>query len=414
MAYSLATAVFLVPLGKLADIHGRKRAYALGLIIYTVASCLCAMSPSASALIASRVGQGLGSAMIFGTGIAILSSVYPVEQRGHVLGINTAVVYAGLSAGPFLGGLLVGQWGWRSAFWVNLPLGTAALLFIVWRVRGEWQGSPDDPFDLTGSLIYGGAIIAVMYGLSLLPRLWGAWLLILGLLFGAVFVGQERRAPSPVLDLSLFRGNRVFTLSGVAAMLNYWATSSVTFLLSLYLQYIQGMTPQRAGLILVAQPIVMAVLSPMAGRLSDRHEPRLVASAGMGLTVLGLALLALLGERTALVHVLVALVVLGTGFALFSSPNTSALMGSVARRHYGMASGLVGTMRLFGQMLSMGVTMLLFSLYMGQAQITPAYHGRFLSSARTGFALSAVLCSLGVLASLARGRMHAQVERPTH
>ena len=253
-----------------------------------------------------------------------------------------------------------------------------------------------------------------MYGLSLLPRLWGAWLLILGLLFGAVFVGQERRAPSPVLDLSLFRGNRVFTLSGVAAMLNYWATSSVTFLLSLYLQYIQGMTPQRAGLILVAQPIVMAVLSPMAGRLSDRHEPRLVASAGMGLTVLGLALLALLGERTALVHVLVALVVLGTGFALFSSPNTSALMGSVARRHYGMASGLVGTMRLFGQMLSMGVTMLLFSLYMGQAQITPAYHGRFLSSARTGFALSAVLCSLGVLASLARGRMHAQVERPTH
>lgn len=404
-AYSLATAVFLVPFGTLADIYGRKRIYILGIVLYSLASGLCALAPSGPALIAARAGQGVGSAMIFGTGIAILTSIFPSEQRGQVLGINTAAVYIGLSAGPFLGGLLVGQWGWRSVFWINVPLGGIALLVTLCKVRGEWAGSPGAPFDLAGSAIYGIATVAAMYGLSLLPQPIGAWLILVGFAAGAAFVWQEGRIARPVLDLALFRGHRTFTLSSIAALINYAATSSVTFLLSLYLQYIKGMSPRQAGAVLIAQPILMAIFSPLAGRLSDHIEPRLIASAGMALTVVGLALLSALGEDTGLAYILGSLVILGLGFAFFSSPNTSAIMGSVERRYHGVASGMVGTMRLFGQMLSMGLAMLLFSLYMGRVQITPEYYGRFLQSVRTDWIISALLCLLGILASLARGRV---------
>lgn len=405
--YTLATAVLMVPFGKLADIHGRKRVYALGVVIYTVASVACALAPSGVLLIALRAVQGVGSAMVFATGIAILTSVYPQNQRGQVLGITTAVTYAGLSAGPFLGGLLIGQWGWRSVFWINLPLGALTLVFLLWKVTGEWAGAPGDPFDLAGALVYGLAVVSLMVGFSRLPEGLGWWLVLLGLVAGAVFVWQEGRVRRPVLDLALFRGNRVFTLSGVSALVNYWATSSVTLLLSLYLQYIQGMTPQQAGAALIVQPVIMAVFSPLSGRLSDRIEPRLLASAGMGLSVIGLLGLTALGARTTLGYVIACQVVLGLGFGLFSSPNTSAIMGAVERRHYGLASGMVGTMRSFGQMLSMAVAMLLFSVFIGPAQITPAHYGAFLQSTRTNFLVSALLCSAGVVASLARGRLPA-------
>lgn len=403
-SYSLAAAVFLLPFGKLADIHGRKRIFLWGTILYTVASFLCALVSSSAALIAFRVVQGVGAAMLFATSTAILTSVYPSGERGRVLGINTAAVYIGLSVGPFLGGLMVEAWGWRSVFWINVPLGLLTIAFTLWKMRGEWVGSPNDHLDLPGSAIYGLAVIALMYGFSQLPSLHGAWLILAGFVAGVAFIWWEGRAQFPVLELSLFRSSRVFTFSSLAALTNYAATASVTFLLSLYLQYIKALSPREAGMILVAQPIMQATFSPLAGRLSDRVEPRIVASIGMGFTIVGLILLTLLGDQTSITYVIISLLLLGFGFALFSSPNVSAIMGAVERRFYGVASGMVGTMRLFGQMLSMGIAMILFGLYMGQVQITPEYYGRFLQSARTAFMISAVLCFCGILASLARGK----------
>ena len=401
--YTLAAAVFLVPFGKLADIWGRKLIFAWGLAVYSLASLLCALADSATMLLVFRALQGIGAAMIFGTGVAILTSVYPSGERGRVLGINTAAVYAGLSTGPFLGGLMVAGWGWRSVFAVNVPLGLIALLFTVWKLRGEWRDAEGETFDLVGSGIYGLSVIAVMYGLSRLPGWGGLQLILVGFVAGLAFVHYEARQSQPVLDLKLFRGHRTFVLSSLAALINYSATSAVTFLLSLYLQYIKGLPPQQAGTILVAQPIVMAVLSPLAGRLSDRIETRIVASAGMAITVVGLVMLWMLGETSSLGYVIACLMVLGLGFALFSSPNTSAIMGAVERRFYGVASGLMGTMRLFGQMLSMGIVMLLFALYMGRVQITPEYYLSFLRSAKTSFGIAAILCFIGLFASLARG-----------
>jgi len=220
------------------------------------------------------------------------------------------------------------------------------------------------------------------------------------------FVRWEMRQRSPVLDMALFRNSPVFAFSNLAALINYSATSAVAFLLSLYLQYIKALSPSQAGLVLVAQPIVQAVFSPLSGWWSDRIEPRLMASAGMALTVVGLALLSLLSATTALGFVVVSLILLGLGFALFSSPNTNAVMSAVERRWYGVASSTLATMRLVGNMLSMGITMLIFSVFIGRVQITPEHYALFLTSARTIFAIFALLCLGGVFASLARGKVH--------
>ncbi len=402
--YSLATAVLLLPCGKLADIHGRKRVFIIGVALYTVASALCALAPSSATLLAARVVQGFGAAMIFATSTAILTSIYPASDRGRVLGINTAAVYLGLSAGPFLGGLIVGALGWRAVFWLNLPLTVLTLLFTLTQVHGDWADSPDDTLDLPGSLIYAAAVVALIVGFGQLPHLRAVPIIALGLVAGYAFLRQEGRCASPVLDLGIFRGNRVFTMSSLAALVNYAATASIAYLMSLYLQYIQSLTAAQAGLVLVAQPIVQTVFSPLAGRLSDRVQARYVASLGMAFTVAGLAMLTALSADTTLAYIIAALVVLGFGFALFSSPNVSALMGAVPRRHYGVASGLVAAMRTFGQMVSMGTVMILFTVFMGSAQITPEVYGAFLTSTRTAFVISAVLCAFGVFASMARGR----------
>jgi MFS family permease len=219
------------------------------------------------------------------------------------------------------------------------------------------------------------------------------------------FVRWETKVEYPVLNISLFGNNRVFAFSNLAALINYSATSAISFLLSLYLQYTKGLTPQDAGLILVSQPVVMAIFSPLAGRLSDKIEPRIVASAGMTLTVVGLLLFTFLNSTTDLAFIIFSLVLLGFGFALFSSPNTNAVMSSVEKRFYGVASATLGTMRLTGQMLSMGIAMLVFALYLGRAQITPEKYPAFLTSTKTAFIIFAVLCFGGIFASLSRGKV---------
>lgn len=232
----------------------------------------------------------------------------------------------------------------------------------------------------------------------------------LGLASLAGFVLLERRVRSPVLDISLFSGNQVFALSNVAALVNYSATSAVGFLLSLYLQYVRGLDARGAGLVLVAGPVVQAAISPLAGRLSDKVEPRIVASIGMGLTVVGLISFSFLGSGTPLGLIVAGLVLLGAGFGLFSSPNMNAIMGCVERRNYGIAAGMVATMRMVGQMFSMGIAMLLLAVFVGRVQITPAQHAGLLPAMRVAFVVFAALCLGGVFASLARGKLHGMVK----
>ncbi len=403
-SYLLSAAVFLVPFGRLADIHGRKRVFVGGLAIYAVTSQLCALAPSADLLLAARVAQGLGGGMVFGTAVALLTSVFAGPRRGEAFGINVAAVYLGLSLGPFLGGFLTSHFGWRSVFHVNAALGTGTTLVAAWGLVGEWAEARGESFDIVGSVLSASGLVALMYGLGRLPDAIGALLVVVGAGILVGFVAFELRCRYPVLDMSLFFNNRVFALSNLAALINYAATFAVGFLLSLHLQEVAGLTAQAAGVVLVVQPLVQAAVSPFAGRLSDRVDSRLVASSGMAVIVVGLVLLAAVGAGTPRAFVVACLVVLGCGFGLFSSPNTNAVMASVNRRSYGVASATLAIMRLAGQMLSMGVAGLILGLYVGREPLSEARHAAFLAAMRASFITFSALCVLGTFASLARGR----------
>ncbi len=404
MGFLLSSAVFLVPFGKAADIMGRKKIFLYGNILVALSSLFCALSTSGSMLIIIRIVQGVGSAMTFATGMAILTSAFPPHERGKALGINVSAVYMGLSIAPFIGGILTQTLGWRSLFIATLPFAALVIILIILTIKTEWAEAKHEKFDFTGSLIFMIAISALMIGFSKLPET-HAWIITgTGLMGMAVFTRVELKQPWPVLDIDLFRKNRVFAFSNLAALINYAATFAVSFILSLYLQYSQGLTPLEAGSIMVTQPFIMMLVASISGRLSDTYDSRILSSLGMGISVIGLVMLSFLDGATGKAYIIASLVVLGTGFGLFSAPNTNSVMSSVAKKYLGVASATVGTMRLTGQMMSMGIATMVLNIYIGKSSIGPENQDLFLSSVKVVFLLFGGLCFLGVFASLARGK----------
>lgn len=404
-ALLLAGAVFLVPFGRIADIHGRKRVFLIGTIIYTVSSILCITASSGLSFILYRGLQGVGNAMVFATSLAIITSAFPAEERGRALGINLASIYVGLAAGPFIGGFLTQHLGWKSIFLVQILIGTSVTALILLMLRAEWRSARGERFDLAGSAIYAAALVMIFYGFSILSSHIGIALTALGFLAFLGFIAWEGRTDHPVLEIDLFKHNRLFAFSNLAALLYYTATFAIPFLLSLFLQYVQDLTPEVAGIVLVSEPVMMALLSPFAGRLSDYAQPRVISSVGMVLTTIGIVMLAFIGSRTTITYVIISLVFVGVGFGLFSPPNTNAIMGSVSGKYSGVASGTTGTMRLLGQMSGMGAALLVFALIIGKVPITAEHNGVFLESLRILFIVFSILCFCGIFVSLSRGRM---------
>jgi MFS family permease len=275
----------------------------------------------------------------------------------------------------------------------------------LWKLEGEWADAKGEKLDVIGSALYGFSLVALMYGFSLMTEMQGTWLILISITGLAVFVRWEMKVKAPLLDTNLFRNNKAFTFSVLAALINYSATFAVVFFLSFYLQDIKGLSPESAGIILVSQPIVMTVFSPLAGRLSDKIEPRTVASIGMAFTTLGLFLFSFLNEETTMEYIIASLIIIGFGFALFSSPNTNAVMSSVEKKFYGVASATLGTMRLTGQMLSTGIATLILTIYVGNVRIAHENYSLFLISEKAAFIVFAALCFAGIFASLARGKV---------
>ncbi len=406
--YILASAVFLLPMGRIADIAGRQKIFLWGTAGFTLLTFLCAVSWSIDSLILFRVLQGITASMIYATGMAIISSVYPAGQRGKAMGLAVTATYTGLSLGPVLGGFICQHLGWRSIFFFTALVGLFAVVFIMTRVRDKSISARGEKFDLAGSMLYMFGLAALLYGMSSLSSTpLAKYILIAGVILMTGFILLESRIPFPLINLRLFSHNIVFAFSNLAAMINYSATFAIGFLLSLYLQVIRGYSPQTVGFVLLAQPVIMALFSSFAGSLSDRIEPRIVASCGMGLNALGLFLFTLLGNATPVWMVALNLALIGFGFALFSSPNTNAIMGSVDKQFYGVAASTVSTMRMIGMSMSMAVVTLLIALFVGDTELRQTDPALFLTSFRIAFAIFGILCAGGIFASLARGNVRS-------
>jgi MFS family permease len=245
---------------------------------------------------------------------------------------------------------------------------------------------------------------ALMYGFSKLPSLPGWIITGAGLLLMPLFVFREKKALYPLFDMTLISKNRVFAFSSLAALIHYAATSAIGFFLSLFLQYIKDLGPRDAGFVLMSWPLTMALISTAAGKLSDRHNPGILASTGMAVTSLGLIILCFLTEQTPVWLIVGVLIIMGAGFSLFSSPNSNAIMSSVEKRQLGNASGMLGTMRNVGQTLSMAIALMLLALYMGQEKINPGNYLQLMNSMKSGFVVFSILCFAGIFASLARNK----------
>lgn len=351
--YLLTTALFMLPFGRLGDIVGRKKIFMYGLILFTLSTLAITFSKNIGYFLIFRSLQGLSSAMIFGNTMAIITSVFPPGERGKAMGINITAVYAGLSSGPFLGGLLTEYFGWRSIFIVLIPIGAIAALLTFRKIEIEWA---------------------------------------------------EANRKKPLLDINLLLSNKVFSYSNLAAMIHYSATSAIGFFLSLYLQYLKGFDAKTAGIILITQPVMMAVFSIPAGKLSDRINPGYIASTGIGLTAIGIFALTFIEQSTSLIYIVSILAFNGFGYALFSTPNSNAIMSSVEKKHLGVASGMLGTMRMVGQTISLGIAMLLIALFIGKDKISPDNYPALLKTIKTGLFIFALICIPAIFASLARNK----------
>ena len=401
--YILPHAAFLLPFGRLADVIGRKRIYAGGMLFFSVMSLGCGIASSFPVLLICRIFQGIASAMIFGNSMAVLTSVVPPAERGRAMGLTTAVTYLGLAVGPVLGGFICDHLNWRFIFYLISGISAVAFCLAGIKLKDDRRNNKSDRFDVPGSLLWVPGILLFLFGVSDISE---GFIYILCALFGiivlAMFFVREKRTPSPVLPVGAFLGNRVFAFSSLAALISYSATFAVTFLLSLYLQSVRRLGISESGLILLAQPVVMAVVSPFAGRLSDRIDSRVPASAGMGITALGLLFFVFLNRETSVLPIVLNLAFLGLGFGLFASPNNNAIMGSVDKEFFGLASSTVGTARLLGQAFSMTAVALITSLYMKNMTFdSPGYAEGLMKSSRVSFAVFTIFCLTGVFVSLA-------------
>jgi len=402
LSFLLASAALLLPLGRFADLNGHRNVFLAGNLVIAFSAAGAALASNGSILIAFRAIQGIGSAMVFGTGMAIVTSLFPPHERGKMIGINVTAVYLGLTLAPLIGGVLTEQFGWRSIFITTVPVSFVTAILGFWALPKDKKVTHSEPFSWMGTILYIPAITFSVFGFSHLPDLNALVILVIGIVLLILFVKQQLHQEHPLLDLRILFGNKPFALANAAAFINYAATFALTFVLSLLLQYAYGLQPRSAGMWLLIPSICMMVTAPIAGKLSDTIDPGIPASVGMGLTGIGLLIITILPSNIELAILTIPMAIIGIGLGLFSSPNTNAIMSGVEKRYLGIASALVSTMRVTGQAVSMGIAALVIHAVLGDQQVTAQTLPQFYVASKIILGGSAVICGVGVFASMAR------------
>ena len=403
-AFLLSSVVFMVPLARAGDIVGKKKMFLMGLVAIAVACVLASVSPSFLWLVACRVMMGFGSAALVTTSVSLITDVFPRESRGGAIGLQTMCVYIGLSLGPPLGGTLNDMIGWHALFLFVVPLAVVSFICML-SFRHEICPSAGRSFDGKGGVLYGIGILLAMGGVINMPEVWAVAMLVVGIAVIALFARWEARAPDHLLDVRLFK-SKVFAGSCLATFLNYAASYSISYFLALYLQEIGAISATEAGMMMLVQAALQAVVTPLFGQLSDRVEDkRILPTAGMAITGAGVSLFLFYGIEVDYVLVVATMLIVGFGLGMFSAPNTSVVMGSVRPEETGEASAMVAVMRQSGMMVSMGIAMLFISVIMGGSDnLVPENYGSFLDVIHISFAVCLGMCVVGTLASFLRGK----------
>jgi EmrB/QacA subfamily drug resistance transporter len=410
--YLLVISGLLLSVGRAGDLFGHKRFYLAGFVVFVVGSALCGLARSAGLLIALRALQALGASMLMATGPAILTRSFPMTMRGRALGALGTFTYLGLTVGPSFGGWLAGAYGWPSVFYINVPVGVVAILLAMRSVADDRAERREESFDFMGAALFTIGLVALLVALNQ-GHAWG-WTsaLTVGLIVASaavlvLFVRAELHRDDPMLDLSLFRG-RVFSAATASALLNYACVYSVLFVLPFLLIQGRGLSASEAGVVLTAQPIVMAVVAPVSGTMSDRLGSRGLATAGMLVLGIGLVLLALLVTHASLGAIAGALAVVGLGVGTFVSPNNSALMGAAPMHRQGIASGVLATARNVGMVLGVGFAGAVFTTVLSRAS-TPATG--LPAAVKASLLAAAVLAAVGTVLSALRPKAIAAAAR---
>lgn len=398
--FLLVVSALLLTFGRLGDLRGHRPIYLLGFTIFLAGSLLCGFAGGPGRLIAARAVQALGAAMLFANSPGILTKAFPPEARGRVLGLLSTMTYLGLTAGPTLGGWMTERWSWRWVFFINIPAGLLALALGARYIPRESPPEAERRFDFGGAMAFMAGLTALLLGLNQ-AHAWG-WpsaptilTLLGGVLILALFIWIERRVEGPMLDLSLFRV-RIFSTATASAGLNYVSIYTCLFLMPFYLIQARGLSPAQAGALLTVQPLVMAVVAPISGSLSDRIGSRLPSTLGMAILSVGAVLLARLEAASSFREIAIALGIVGLGTGIFISPNSSALLGAAPRNRQGIAGGILATARNVGMVLGVGISGAIFATMLARgADVFAALRG--------GFIAAAVAAILGVAISAARG-----------
>ncbi len=397
--FLLVVAVLSVPAGQISGKYGLKKVTIISVILFILISIANVLVTSSEQFLLCRLVLGIALSFFNVTSMAMVVSAFDPEERGKALGITITGVYIALSLAPVLGGILNYQLGWRSVVLFGVPFLLVILVLLLTKVDEEWVTFEGVPLDLKGSVLYGIGMVLFIYGFTILNEPLGVILTALGVIFLVIFGFIELRQAHPVFDIRFFK-NRRFLSANFASLCAYLATFAVTTILNYHLQYIKGFDSQTAGIILLAAPLCQVVLAPIAGRLSDKYVPQVLAAIGMGLGTVSLALFSFLGEATSLEFLIVSMIIYGVGFGLFSPPNTNVIMSSVPPKDTSVASASVATMRTVGQAMSLGILTLVFAFVMGDVPIVEQYYPLLISSCQITCLICVVLCIASVFASL--------------
>ena len=397
--FFLAMAVFTVPAGQISGKFGVKKSLLVGVVIFLIGSVGAVLSFSTESFMLFRIIQGASVALVNVSGMAMVVAAVKPQNRGKALGFTVTGIYLATSLSPVICGFLVYNLGWRSIFYAVIPFLVLCIILMIVKVPQDWKTYEHDSIDKVGSILYAIGIMLFIYGFTNLVNQTGVLFTVAGIIFLIVFGAWELRQTSPVFNINLFK-NTKFTSSNIAALCSYLAIMVVTTILNYHFQYVRGWNAQLAGLILIVTPIIMAIIAPNSGKLSDRIHPQKLAAIGMAIATVALLILTFLTNETPVYVVVVAMILQGIGMGLFSSPNMNAIMSSVPPKDAPTASASQATMRTIGQTMSLGMLTLVFAWVMGSLPLSTQYAGLIVQSSQIICGICTVACLVSIFASL--------------